>query len=763
MSRPRVLHLRASNFVGGPEWQLLRYAELDRDGPCELLFGVYIGPYEGHELRDALKNRGMNVLSLPMESAAASARTLLKVLRKERIGLICTHGYKADILGLVAGGYAGVPVACFLRGWTGENRRVRFYEKLDGMALRFADRVVCLSNSQAKRVSSDPALSPKIRIVTNAINTPAVELSDRAAAREELRERFKLPEDCVVIATAGRLSPEKGAGDLIEAAVQVRKKAANARFLIFGGGALEDELQGKIVQLGLQGVVTIAGFEPNFRKLLAGVDLLVNPSHSEEMPNVVLEGMASGIPVVATAVGGVEEIAGPQKTVRLVPAGNPTAQADAILELIGHPETAAQLGRAGYVRVAEAFSADKQRDQFHELYGEFLPVVQKSGASTEPKIPPTNNMGDSADVEPRRENEPPFLSVVLPVRNEEAHLGAVLKQLEEQEYPKDRYEVLVAVGPSTDRTVQVVEHFAQQSRMTVKLLDNPQGLSSAGRNIGARNAKGEYILYVDGHCHIPGKDLLGDAASLFERTGADCLSRPQPLTMQGNSIFQNVVAHARATTLGHGRESTIFATDYEGRVNPSSAGAMYRRTVFERIGYYDESFDACEDVEFNHRVLSAGLTSHVSPRLTVLYQPRSSARLLWKQMMRYGKGRYRLMRKHHDAFSISQLIPTALLLWIVFGALGALISRPFSIAYGLLLAFYLAIVIYFSIRLGLRYGFGHLWRGPIVYLTIHLGLGAGFLIEALRFGKPGSRAGTKVAARAATKPRSWEPPSSVET
>jgi succinoglycan biosynthesis protein ExoA len=190
---------------------------------------------------------------------------------------------------------------------------------------------------------------------------------------------------------------------------------------------------------------------------------------------------------------------------------------------------------------------------------------------------------------------------------------------------------------------------------------------------------------------------------------------------------------------------------------------MYRRTVFDQIGYYDESFDACEDVEFNHRVLSAGLLAYVSPRLTVLYQPRSSAPLLWKQMMRYGQGRFRLMQKHRDAFSISQLIPTALLLWLVVGGVGSLVSRSFSLVFGFSLAFYLAVVIYFSIRLGLRYGFGHFWRGPIVYTTIHLGLGAGFLLQALKFGKAGSSAGTKISSGSTGKPRSWEPPSSVET
>ena len=341
-------------------------------------------------------------------------------------------------------------------------------------------------------------------------------------------------------------------------------------------------------------------------------------------------------------------------------------------------------------------------------------------------------------------SEFPFVSVVMPVRNEEAHIGAVLKQLEAQDYPRDRFEVLVAVGTSTDRTVQVIEAFAERATMRVLHFPNPRTLSSAGRNIGAQHARGEYIVYVDGHCHIPVKTLLRDAVTLFEQTGADCLCRPQPLEMEGNSVFQNVVAHARATALGHGSDSTIFATDYEGPVNPSSAGALYRKSVFDRIGYYDENFDACEDVEFNHRVFKAGLNSYISPRLTVLYQPRNTARSLWRQMMRYGRGRFRLVQKHPDAFSVSQTVPTAFLLWLILGAGVSLVSRPLALVFGLSLAFYAAVVLYFSAKLGWRYGFRHFCLAPLVYITIHLGLGAGFLLEGFKWGSHGNRSGKTV-------------------
>ncbi len=742
MNRPRILHLRASNFVGGPESQLLRYAQADRNGPWELVFGVYVGEYEGREFRDAIQSRGMEVVSLRMGSLVTSVRDLVQVIREKKIGLICAHGYKADIVGLLAGRACGIPVACFLRGWTKENRRVRLYEILDRLFLRFAPRIVCLSASQAQRVSGKPFRPAKIRIVTNAIDASPIAPGAVDAARAELQRKFALPEGCALVATAGRLSPEKGVGDFLEAAALVHQRVPRARFLIFGSGALEEELQRKAGALGLQDHVTFAGFERELRNVLPGVDVLVNPSHSEVMPNVVMEGMAACVPVVATAVGGVEEIAGPHRTVRLVPPAQPEAQAQAIVELLDQPDRAQALAKAGHQRITQAYSVETQIEQFHTLYGEFLPSAPAMRVAT------------------RADGELPFLSVVLPVRNEEAHIKSVLAQLDAQEYPRDRFEVIVAVGTSTDRTIEVIQEFAEASTMSLRLLDNPSKLSSAGRNIGARHARGEYVIYVDGHCHIPSKTLLRDTVSLFEQTGADCFCRPQPLTMNGNSVFQNVVAQARATSLGHGRDSTIFATDYEGPVDPSSSGAMYRRSVFERIGYYDESFDACEDVEFNYRVFKAGLVSHISPRLAILYQPRDSVSRLWQQMMRYGRGRYRLIRKHRDAFSVAQIVPAAFVLWIVLGGAAALLSRPFAVAFGLSLAVYATVVLIFSLALGFRHGASNFLMAPIVYPTIHLGLGAGFLAEALKPRGDRSRSETKVSTAATEKPT---PPSSVRT
>ena len=140
----------------------------------------------------------------------------------------------------------------------------------------------------------------------------------------------------------------------------------------------------------------------------------------------------------------------------------------------------------------------------------------------------------------------PFITVVMPVRNEARFIGETLGQLVAQDYLPDRYEIIVADGMSDDGTREIVLDLSRQHPQ-VRLLDNPKRLSSAGRNVGFKKGQGDYFLVVDGHCYIPDNQLLNNVADCFEQSGADCLGRPQPLDPPGLSDFQKSVALARAS------------------------------------------------------------------------------------------------------------------------------------------------------------------------------------------------------------------------
>lgn len=327
-------------------------------------------------------------------------------------------------------------------------------------------------------------------------------------------------------------------------------------------------------------------------------------------------------------------------------------------------------------------------------------------------------------------NDWPMISVVVPIRNEERFIDQTLEYIRNQDYPKDKLEILVVDGRSTDRTREIVEQIgAEDSR--VKLLDNPKCLSSAARNVGAREAEGDIVMYIDGHVYIDNDQLLKNTAILMHEKEVDALSRPQFLDTPENTFFQKAVSLARKSPLGHGLDSTIYSRD-DMYVDPTSSGATYKKEVFEKVGYFDEDFDAAEDVEFNYRVGKAGIKSFTSMKLMVYYYPRESLKLLFKQLTRYGTGRFRFLRKHSEAISSGALIPPGIFIGMAVLILMAIIAPVTSPLLKLYMSLYILAVLISSGVVATNHGLPYLFILPQIYICIHGGLAWGFISEAFR-------------------------------
>jgi cellulose synthase/poly-beta-1,6-N-acetylglucosamine synthase-like glycosyltransferase len=326
------------------------------------------------------------------------------------------------------------------------------------------------------------------------------------------------------------------------------------------------------------------------------------------------------------------------------------------------------------------------------------------------------------------------ISIVLPVLNEATDIERLLLQVLDQEPPPGGFEILVADGGSSDGTRDIVRALAER-HANLTLLENPARRSSAGRNAGAQAATGDVVLFIDGHCSLPRRDYLERVAALFASTNADCLCRPQPLSRLAGEGWGAAVAAARHSFLGHNAGSDIYAGK-AGFTDPRSAGAAYRRAVWVDLGGYDERFDACEDVEFNHRVAVAGLRSYVHPDLAVDYRPRSTPGGLLRQMVRYGRGRARLMAKYPGTAPLPLLVITgvALAAILVLPFLGAV---PVLAGLGALAGAWLLLVGIESVRGGRSWD--ERGRIAVAFTAIHLGLTAGFwrgIAEWRRFRRP---------------------------
>ena len=340
-----------------------------------------------------------------------------------------------------------------------------------------------------------------------------------------------------------------------------------------------------------------------------------------------------------------------------------------------------------------------------------------------------------------------FISVIIPVRNESRHIEEVLDRLLEQDYDPNKYEILVIDGRSDDDTREKVNRYAER-HSNVKLLDNPKRLSSGARNIGIQNAKGNVVLLIDGHCLIDSKEILRNVNEAFRTSGADCLGRPQPLELSHANSLQLAIAAARRSPIGHHPDSFIYAD--KPCFSPAiSVAVAYQRTLFEKVGLFDERFDAAEDCELNHRIDKAGLKCYFAPDIAVRYVPRATLSGLAGQIIRYGKGRVHLSRKHSDTFSWKSFLPAAFvaglicgvilcLLWIILAALGhgnvggIGFLKAACAVYVSVVALYVAIITFESIRIAVKMKQAfYVYHLPPVFATLHLASGWGLLKEAL--------------------------------
>ncbi len=202
--------------------------------------------------------------------------------------------------------------------------------------------------------------------------------------------------------------------------------------------------------------------------------------------------------------------------------------------------------------------------------------------------------------------------------------------------------------------------------------------------------------------------------------------------MTAASPLQRAIAAARSSALGHHPDSFIYASA-EQFVPAKSVAVAYRRSVFDQVGPFDESFDACEDVELNHRIDRAGLRCFFTPKIRIRYFPRSSLQGLFHQLARYGRGRVRLLRKHPETFSPGGFIPAVWLAGLAHGPLACLAWPPLWWIYSGAIALYAAIVLAASTSLALRHREPRFlaWL-PLVFVTVHAGSGWGILSELLR-------------------------------
>lgn len=311
----------------------------------------------------------------------------------------------------------------------------------------------------------------------------------------------------------------------------------------------------------------------------------------------------------------------------------------------------------------------------------------------------------------------PRVTLVVPVRNEEAHIARCIASITAQDYPAHLLEVLVVDGASTDATASQVRELAQGDPR-VRLLDNPDRAMPIGLNLGIREASGDCIGVVSGHSILP-PDYVTRSVAALEETGA--WSVGGRIERRTKGAMHRAIGLATASRIGVGDSTHNYATaaGWAETVFPG----FWRREAFDRVGSFDPAMISNEDNELSYRIRRAGGGIWYDPAIEVEYVPRGSLPALFQQYRRYGIGKMRVLRKHGAGLRWRHFVPAAWLAVLILGPVAMLLVPILGLAWlGVVLA-YLLVILGAGLRLaepGVAW-----WRIAAALLTLHVAYGIG--------------------------------------
>jgi glycosyltransferase involved in cell wall biosynthesis len=303
---------------------------------------------------------------------------LARLVRQRRIEILHTNLSRADWVGRLAGCIARTPVVVssirnlHLEMYRAEYGRVvaALASRLDRWTGRWVDAFIALSEDVSARLASEGYPRERIVLIPNSVDLEG--LQDMREDPERKQRLLNLPENAIVVGTVAVFKEQKGYPYLIEAAARIRRTRPDVHFLVVGSGPKASEIHRQIIERGLECAFVCVGQQVDVLPYLAAMDVFVLPSLWEGMPRALMEAMAAGIPAVGTNVSGIRDLIEDGVTGFLVPAGDASSLAEAIMSMLADPVRARGFGEAARRRIQERHSASVSALRHVELYADLL-------------------------------------------------------------------------------------------------------------------------------------------------------------------------------------------------------------------------------------------------------------------------------------------------------------------------------------------------------------------------------------------------------
>lgn len=365
----KVLHVISSGGMYGAEAVILNLSRALNEQSHRAILGVFSNSAQPNlQLHQRALEEGIesHLISCDGQIDRSVPEAIRQLANNTHADVVHAHGYKADVYVYLAMRNSPKPIVSTCHGWIEPNTMVRLYGALDRFLLRSYGGIVAISEEVKQKLLRAGVKEDRVHLIQNGID-----LRPFNAARQGIQSPDGA-DRALQVGFVGRLSQEKGPDLFLRAAAEVVREMPRIKFLLAGDGPKKAELEVLIDSLHIREHVFLLGRTEDMASFYASLDILVSSSRQEGLPIALLEGMASGLPLVATAVGSVPEIVQTDRTGILVPAENVQALAKAINELLQEPTLRDRYGGAAKALIADKYSADRMAANYISLYEEVI-------------------------------------------------------------------------------------------------------------------------------------------------------------------------------------------------------------------------------------------------------------------------------------------------------------------------------------------------------------------------------------------------------
>lgn len=322
----------------------------------------------------------------------------------------------------------------------------------------------------------------------------------------------------------------------------------------------------------------------------------------------------------------------------------------------------------------------------------------------------------------------PFVSIVLPIRNESAFIERGLASVLRQAYPKDRMEVIIADGMSTDDSRQKILGFAAKSEVPISIVDNVKKIAPTGLNRAIERAIGDVIIRVDGHCEIE-PNYVANCVDILRSGRAEGVGGP--IETVGETPRAAAISMAMSSKFGVGGSAFRTVKDRE-MFTDTVAFPGYTRKIIDRAGAFNEELVRNQDDEYNFRIRKLGGRILLSPLIRSRYYSRSTFSSLWKQYFQYGYWKVRVLQMHPKQMSLRQFVPFVFVSSVILLAAIALFSDIGRV----LLAVVVGMHLLANVAASLYVAGSRVWAVPYLLLSfsiLHISYGLGSVFGLIAF------------------------------